>query len=54
MAAVDVDGDGRTEVLTGAGPGALPRVRVSDPRTGATLDEFAAEYQEFLGGIQVG
>ncbi len=54
VSAVDVDGDGRTELLTGAGRGYLPRVRFSDPRTGATLDEFAAEYQEFLGGIEVG
>jgi hypothetical protein len=52
--AVDVNGDGRTEVMTGAGQGSLPRVRFSDPQTGATLDEFAAEYPEFLGGIQVG
>jgi len=49
-----VAADGRTEVLTGAGQGSMPRVRFSDPQTGATLDEFAAEYQEFLGGIQVG
>jgi len=54
VAAVDVDGDGRTEVLTGVGRGSLPRVRFSDPRTGATLDEFAPQYQEFRGGIQVG
>lgn len=54
VTAVDVDGDGRTEVLTGAGRGSLPRVRFSDPRTGATLDEFAAQYHEFRGGIQVG
>ena len=54
VTAVDVDGDGRTEVLTGAGQGSLPRVRFSDPRTGATLDEFAAQYHEFLGGVQVG
>jgi len=29
-------------------------VRFSDPRTGATLDEFAAEYMDFRGGIHVG
>jgi len=52
--AVDVNGDGRTEVLTGAGQGSIPRVRFSNPQTGATLDEFAAQYDEFLGGIQVG
>jgi hypothetical protein len=52
--AVDVDGDGRAEVLTGAGQGSLPRVRFTDPRTGATLDEFSAQYQEFRGGIMVG
>lgn len=52
--AIDVDGDGRTEVMAGAGLGHLPRVRFFDPRTAVILDEFSAQYPEFLGGIQVG
>lgn len=54
LAAVDLDGDGRTEILTGAGEGSLPTVRFSNPRTGATIDAFAAEYMDFLSGVQVG
>jgi hypothetical protein len=54
VAAVDLDGDGRAEVFTGAGEGADPFARFTDPRTGRVIDEFAAEYLEFLGGINVG
>ncbi|MBX3401689.1 MAG: DUF11 domain-containing protein [Gemmataceae bacterium] len=54
LVAVDLDGDGQTEILTGTGEGSLPTVRFSNPRTGATIDAFAAEYMDFLGGVQVG
>jgi hypothetical protein len=54
VAAVDVDGDGRVEVLTGAGNGSRPRVRFTDPRTGRLLDEFVTQYMAFRGGVQVG
>ena len=54
VAAVDLDGDGRSELFTGAGLGALPIVRFTDPRTNQVIDDFAAEFYEFLGGINVG
>ena len=54
VAAVDLDGDGRTEVFTGAGEGSLPVARFIDPRTVRVIDAFAAEYFEFLGGIDIG
>ena len=54
ISAVDLDGDGRVEVFTGAGEGSLPLVRFTNPRTGAVIDEFAAEWLDFLGGIYVG
>ena len=54
VAVADIDGDGRVEVVTGAGAGSFPQVRLSDPRTGRALDEFAAQYMAFRGGIFVG
>jgi uncharacterized repeat protein (TIGR01451 family) len=54
LAALDLDGDGRMELLTGAGRGSFPMVRFSDPRTATTIDEFAAESMDFIGGIHVG
>ena len=54
VAAVDLDGDGKVEVFTGAGEGSTPMARFSNPRTGQVIDEFAAEYLDFLGGVQVG
>ncbi|MGL6095236.1 MAG: hypothetical protein ACRC7O_05455, partial [Fimbriiglobus sp.] len=54
VAAVDLDGDRRVEIFSGAGIGSRPLVRFTDPRTGLPIDEFAAQYLEFLGGIHVG
>ncbi|QEL14097.1 DUF11 domain-containing protein [Limnoglobus roseus] len=54
VAAVDLDGDGKTEVFTGAGTGSTPMARFTNPRTGQVIDEFAAENLDFVGGIQVG
>ncbi|HYH63712.1 MAG TPA: hypothetical protein VD866_03345, partial [Urbifossiella sp.] len=36
----DLDGDGRAEVMAGAGAGAWPLVGVYDPLTGARRDVF--------------
>ena len=54
LAAVDLNGDGLTEVITGAGEGSLPLVRFSDPRSATVIDEFAAEWLDYLGGVYVG
>ena len=52
-AAADVTGDGRAEVVTGAGPGGGPDIRVFDALTGQAGDEFFAFDPVFLGGTSV-
>lgn len=52
VAAGDVDGDGFAEIITGAGPGAGPHVRVFD-EFGAVLSEFFAYNNSFSGGVRV-
>lgn len=54
LSTVDLDGDDRVEVVTGGGTGTLPWVRFVDPRTHQILDEFAAEWLDYHGGIYVG
>jgi hypothetical protein len=54
VAAGDVDGDGRADVVTGAGPGGGPHVRVFDGVTGAEVRSFFAYDPGFLGGVFVG
>jgi FG-GAP repeat len=53
VAAGDVNGDGVCEVVTGAGPGRAPDVRVFDG-TGRLLDSFTAFDPSYRGGIDVG
>ena len=50
----DTNGDGFVEVITGAGEGAAPHVKVFDGRTGGELRSFFAYGQSFLGGVNVG
>jgi ELWxxDGT repeat protein len=54
VAAGDVTGDGRADLVTGPGPGMLPEVRVFDGRTGALRRRFLAFDPGFLGGVRVG
>ncbi len=53
----DVDGDGLDDIITAAGPGGGPHVRVFkvNPATGATKEaaSFMAYDQNFLGGVRV-
>ena len=49
----DTDGDGDLELLTGAGPGGGPHVKIFDPLTGQELDSFFAEAMDFHGGVLV-
>jgi hypothetical protein len=57
VAAGDLDGDGRAELVTGAGRGGLPRVRVFGRASSGRVTErasFLAYPQTFPGGVFVG
>ena len=51
VAAGDLDGDGRAEVITGAGPGGGPHVRVFDGATGTERLGLFAFDPSFPGGV---
>ncbi len=53
VAAADVTGDGRTDGVTGAGPGGLSEVRTFLNGTSRDIDDFLAFNPAFLGGIYV-
>lgn len=53
VAAGDVNGDGRAEVITGAGDGGRPVVRIFDGLTGNMLNSFLAYDAAFRGGVHV-
>jgi hypothetical protein len=58
VALVDVNGDGRADIVTGAGPGGGPHVRIFEGGTGLQLtdafDSFMAFDPTFSGGVYVG
>jgi hypothetical protein len=59
VAATDVNGDGKADIITGAGPGGGPHVRIFDGGTGQQLemnavDSFIAYDPTFTGGVFVG
>jgi len=53
LAAGDIDNDGLAEIVTGAGPGGAPHVRVFEIN-GKILGSFYAYDDEFSGGVNVG
>jgi hypothetical protein len=53
VAAGDVNGDGFVEIVTGAGPGAGPHVKVFDGKTNAEVRSFFAFDPSFTGGVFV-
>ena len=57
VAAADVNGDGRADIITSVGPGGGPHVQVFDGATGATLatplGSFFAYSPGFTGGVFV-
>ena len=53
VAAGDVNGDGRADIITGTGAGAAPHVKVFDGRTGAEIRSFFAFAPAFSGGVFV-
>ncbi|MFL5341255.1 MAG: CAP domain-containing protein [Gemmataceae bacterium] len=54
VAAGDVNGDGKTDIITGAGPGGGPHVEVWDGATGLVMRSFFAYAPNFIGGVHVG
>jgi ELWxxDGT repeat protein len=53
VAVGDVNGDGTDDIITGAGPGGGPVVKVFDGRTGQLLRSFYAYVRTFTGGVYV-
>jgi hypothetical protein len=53
VAAADVDGDGRADIITGAGPGGGPHVKVFSGADGSVLRSFLAFDAAFRGGVFV-
>src|SRR5439155_20991422 len=53
VAAGDVNGDGFADIITGAGPGGGPHVRVFSGKDGTLLREFFAYGANFTGGVTV-
>jgi hypothetical protein len=53
VAAGDVNGDGVADIITGAGPGGGPHVKVFDGVNGNLLDSFFAFDANFPGGVFV-
>ena len=53
VAAGDVNGDGTPEIITAAGPGGGPHVKVFSGRTAELTSSFAAYHPAFRGGVFV-
>jgi PKD domain/Phage tail baseplate hub (GPD)/FG-GAP-like repeat/FG-GAP repeat len=53
VAAGDLNDDGHDEIITGAGPGAGPHVKVFDAATLQAIDSFFAYNPSFQGGVRV-
>jgi hypothetical protein len=53
VAAGDVDGDGHADIVTGAGPGGGPEVRVFSGASGGLVRDFLAYDEVFRGGVYV-
>ena len=53
VAAGDVNGDGTADIITGAGAGGGPHVKVFDGKTNAPLQSFFPYAENFKGGVTV-
>jgi hypothetical protein len=54
VAAGDINGDGKADIITGAGPTGSPNVVVFSGADGSVLDNFLAYSPFFQGGVRVG
>jgi uncharacterized delta-60 repeat protein len=54
VAAADVNGDGHADIITGAGPGGGPNIKVFSGADGSVLESFFAYDPGFHGGVRVG
>lgn len=54
VAAGDINGDGREDVITAPGSGAGPQVKAFDSRSGSEFRSFLAYASNFTGGVFVG
>ena len=53
VATLDFNGDGILDLVTGAGPGGAPHVKVFDGATGNIISQWYAYSLDFLGGVFV-
>lgn len=53
VAAADVTGDGKADIVTGAGAGGGPHVKVFDGATGRLVTDYFAYDESFQGGVGV-
>jgi Domain of unknown function (DUF4394)/FG-GAP-like repeat/FG-GAP repeat len=54
VSAGDVNGDGRPDIISGAGAGGGPHVKAFSGVDGSTIDSFLAYEPGFTGGVRVG
>jgi hypothetical protein len=53
VAAADLNGDGRADIITGPDQGGGPDIRIFDGASGALLREFLAYGSYFMGGVRL-
>ncbi|MCY2940589.1 MAG: Ig-like domain-containing protein [Planctomycetota bacterium] len=53
VAVGDINGDGIVDIVTGAGPGGGPNVRVFDGRNNQLILDFMAYAPTFIGGVSI-
>jgi hypothetical protein len=54
VASGDINGDGRADIITGAGPGGSPEVKIFNGLDNSVIGDFFAFNPSFAGGVYVG